>query len=105
MTELRWFKFVTTLVVEFKKIESDDETKYSTFYSNSKAEAVVNESNIDDIFQSIYTTIMSNIQKSLEKGWEWIIDWMMGHNSNISKCNTLGGTSYIKLLQELDHLN
>ena len=68
MTELRWFKFVTTLVVEFKKIESDDETKYSTFYSNSKAEAVVNESNIDDIFQSIYTTIMSNIQKSLEKG-------------------------------------
>ena len=74
MTELRWFKFVTTLVVEFKKIESDDETKHSTFYSNSKAEAVVNESNIDDIFQSIYTTIMSNIQKSLEKGWEWIID-------------------------------
>ena len=68
MTELRGFKFVTTLVILFKKIESDDETKYSTFYSNSKAEAVVNESNIDDIFQSIYTTIMSNIQKSLEKG-------------------------------------
>ena len=35
--ELKSSKFVTTLVLEFKNIESDNETKYSTFYSNSQA--------------------------------------------------------------------
>ena len=30
------FKLVTTLVLEFKKMKSDDKTIYSTFYSNSK---------------------------------------------------------------------
>ena len=32
MTELKGFKFVMTLVIEFKKIESKDATKYTTFY-------------------------------------------------------------------------
>ena len=35
LSEWRRFKFLTTLVLEFKKIESEDETKYSTFYLNS----------------------------------------------------------------------
>ena len=33
LTELRGFKFVTTLAIEFKKIESDDPTKYINFNS------------------------------------------------------------------------
>ena len=41
LTELRGFKFVKTLVLEFKKIENDDKTKYSTFYLNSKAEILM----------------------------------------------------------------
>ena len=36
------------------------------FYLNSKVEIIINESDIDDVFQSICTTIISNIQKSLE---------------------------------------
>ena len=32
----------------FKKIKSDDKTKYDTFYSSSKAETIINESGIDD---------------------------------------------------------
>ena len=35
-TQLKGCKFVTTLVLEFKEIESDDSTKYDTFYLNSK---------------------------------------------------------------------
>ena len=31
LTQLKRFKFVTTLALEFKQIGSDDETKYSTF--------------------------------------------------------------------------
>ena len=55
LTQLKGFKFVTTLVLVFKKIESEDKTKYDNFYSSSKAEIVINY--IDDVFQSIYTTI------------------------------------------------
>ena len=72
MTELRGFKFVTTLVLVFKKVESEDKTKYGTFYSNSKAEIIINESDLNDMFKSIYTTFISNIQKSLGKDSGWI---------------------------------
>ena len=56
MTQLKGFEFVKALVLVFKQIESEDKTKYDNFYSNSKAE---NESDIDDVFQSIYTTIIT----------------------------------------------
>ena len=58
---------MTKLVLVFKKIEREDKTKYDNFYSSSKAEIIINESDID-VFQSIYTTIMTNIKKSLRKG-------------------------------------
>ena len=69
MIELR-----ATLVLVFKKIESDNKTNYPTFYSNSKVEIIINGSDIDDVLESVYTTVISNIQKSLGKGSCWIID-------------------------------
>ena len=48
MPQLKGFKFV---VLVFKKIESEDKTKYDIFHSNSKTEIIVNESDIDDVFQ------------------------------------------------------
>ena len=68
LTELRGFKFVTTLVLVFKKIESDDKTKYKAFYSHSKAKVVINESDIHDLFELIYNTIISIIEKLFGKG-------------------------------------
>ena len=53
-SELKDIKFVTTLVLKFKKIQSDDKTLYSTLYSTSKAETIINESDTDDVFESIY---------------------------------------------------
>ena len=88
----------------FKKIESKDKTKFDNFYSSSKAEIIINESDIDDVFQSIYTIIITNIQKSLGKGSGWIIDSVIDHTISISKYNPLAGSSYIKLPEELDHL-
>ena len=67
LTELKGFRFVTTLTLEFTRIESDDKTKYDTLRSNSKTETIINESDTDDVFKSIYTTIISNIQKYLGK--------------------------------------
>ena len=67
MTKLNRFRFVTTLLLEFKDLESDDETKHSTFYSSLNTKTVINESDIDDAFESIHSTIISNIQKWFEK--------------------------------------
>ena len=68
MAKFTDFKFVKTLFLELKNIGNDDETKYITFYSHSIAETVINEKDIDDIFESIYTTIISNIHKYLGRG-------------------------------------
>ena len=97
LSELRGFKFVTTMVLELKKIESDNETKYNTFYSNSNAELVINKSDIDDVFESIYIRIISNIQKYLGKGSSLLIDSVIDHTISISKYNPLAGSSYTKL--------
>ena len=85
LSRLRGFKFLTTLVVEFEKIENDDETKYSAFYSNLKPEIIINESDIDNIFESIYITIISNKLKLLGKSSDWVIDSVIDQTSNISK--------------------
>ena len=46
MTQLTGFKFVATLALVFQKIESEDKTKYENFYSSSKAEIRINESDM-----------------------------------------------------------
>ena len=61
-------------------MESDEKTKYENFYSNSKVEMILNEGEIDDLLEPIYTTIISKKQKSLEKGSVWIIDLVIEHN-------------------------
>ena len=82
-------------------IESEDRIKHGNFYSSSKAEIIISESEIDDVFQSIYTTIITNIQKLLGKGSGWIIDSVIDHTTSISKYHPLAGSSYIKLLKRI----
>ena len=52
---------MATLILVFKKIESEDKTKSDDFYSSSKAEVIIYESDIDDVFNSIYYTIITNL--------------------------------------------
>ena len=78
-------------------------TLYSTFYLNSKAEKIINESDIDDVFGSTYSTVIPNIQKSLGQGSSRIFDSVIDHNINTSKYNSLTGSSYIELPKKLDH--
>ena len=94
---------MATLALVFKNTEGEDKPKYDNFYSSSKAEIIINESDIDDVFQSIYTTIITNIKKTLRKGSGWIIDSAIDHTISFSKNSPLTGSSYIKLPNELDH--
>ena len=74
--------------------------KYDTFYWDSKVETSINVSYLDDIFELIYTKIISNIKKYLGKGSCCIIDSVFNHNISISKYNTLAGSSRIRLPKE-----
>ena len=55
------------------------------------------------MFQSIYNTIIFNIQKSLGKGSGWFINSTIDHTISISKYNPLTGSDCIKLVKALDH--
>ena len=46
---------MTKIVLMYKKIDSNDKTKYENSYLRLKPEIIINESYIDDLFQSIYT--------------------------------------------------
>ena len=46
---------------------------------------MLDESDTDDVFESIYMTVLSNIQKSLGKDWRWIIFSVVDNTNNISK--------------------
>ena len=74
----------------------------SSFYLNSKAETVTNESDIDDVFESIY--YIKHTKKNQGKGSGWIIDSVIDHIINISKYNPLASISEIKLPKELERL-
>ena len=54
------------------------------------------------MFQSIYTTVISNIQKLLRKGSRWKIDYSL-IMLLASQSIILAGSSFIKLTTELDH--
>ena len=56
------------LVFVFKKIEREHKTNHDTFYSSSKVEIIINESDIDDVFEWSHITIILNTQKFLGKG-------------------------------------
>ena len=62
-------------------------TKFLSKFSNET------ESDIDDVFKSVSSTIISNIQKPFRQGSGWIIDSVVNHNINISKYNSLACSS------------
>ena len=103
MTDLKELRFLATFALEFKNIKTDDETKYSTFYPSSKAETVINKSDINDAFESVCNTIISNIQKSLGKDSSCITDSVTDHIIKILKHKPWSDSSYIKLPKKLNH--
>ena len=71
------------------------------FVWTQKWKKVINESDIDDGFESLYSNIISNIQRSLGNGSGWIFDSVIDHSINISKYNPFSGSSHIKLSKEV----
>ena len=81
LNEIRGLKFVITLVIKLKEIKY--ESKYSTFYSNSKAETVIHNADIDSIFESICSMIVTKMWKFQAEGLGWDIDSVIEQNINV----------------------
>ena len=56
---------------------NEDETKYDSFYSNSKTEKIPHKFNIDNKFESIYSIIMTKRRKYHADGSDWTINWLI----------------------------
>ena len=84
LTKLKGFKLVKTLVIELKKLTVMMQHNNSiTQYSNSTYYLTITESKIDDIFESVYTTIVSSKQKYIGKSLGWITDSVFSHFINV----------------------
>ena len=108
LNKWRAFKFVIILVLKFKDTIKEGETKYSTYYSNSKAEKTDHDPDIDNAFELIYCTIMKKIEKYQVQGSDcidwvtwWLINSMIESNIKVSKYKPMSSSSYIKLSKEL----
>lgn len=72
------------------------------FFLNSKAEKVIHNSDIYNVQELMYNSIMTKIQKYQSEGWT--LDSVIKQNIKNSKHKHLSGSSYTKLLKELKHL-
>ena len=66
---------------------------------NSEAETIINKSDTDDILKSIYIIIRANNQNFLEKLWVGLLIQLQ----ITLLMFVLVGSSYAKLLEELNH--
>ena len=103
LKKLRDFKFVIISVLIFKKSINEDETKYCVFYSNSKVETIIQDTDIDSIFESIYSTAVTKLRKYQAEGSGCTIDSVIEQNICVWKYKPLIASMYIKLSKELNH--
>ena len=103
LNKLSAFKFVIDFVLKLKKALNEDETKYSTFYLNPKAEIIIHGSDIDNVFESIYNTVVTKIQQYQAVGLVWTIDSVEEQNISILEYKPLSGSSHTKLSKQLNH--
>ena len=81
------------LVLEFKKNRKKMIKQIlSLFIQSLKVEMIINESDSNDVLESVYTTIISNKRKSLGKGSDCLFDSVIDQNIHISKYGPLGAS-------------
>ena len=97
---MKGLKFVETLRVTFKKL-ANDEIVYKTAYFNSKAQTIINNTEIPEALQLSKQQILNMIAQWVSEGSGWTIESVDNHYLNIVQYQPMKGSSYIKLPQEL----
>ena len=99
LKELGGLKFNETLKVIFSKKDSP----VKTAYFNSKAQTIINQTEINEALQLSQQLILKLIGNWLSEGSGWTILSIENHYLNIVKYEPLKGSSYIQLPQELQN--
>ena len=96
------FKFVETIVVNFEKLKNG-EPEEEMVYFNSKAQIIMNISDIKPNLEMSQAKIMNDVAEWLKEGSSWTTEGVLEHYFNLVNYKPLEGKSYIPLPKELQN--
>ena len=102
LNQKKGFKFVETIVVNFEKLKNG-ETEEEMAYLNSKAQIIMNVSDIKPSLEMSQEKIMNDVAERLKEGSGWTIDGFLEHFFHVVNYKPLEGKSYIPLPKELQN--
>ena len=94
------FKYVETLQVKFIKFSNGQKTEKNGFF-NSKADLILNNTNIQTSLQISKQHILNIISQWVSEGSGWTVESIESHHLNIANYSPLKGSSYIALPPEI----
>ena len=94
------FKYVETLQVKFIKFSNGQKTEKNGFF-NSKADLILNNTNIQSSLQISKQHILNIISQWVSEGSGWTVESIESHHLNITNYSPLKGSSYIELSPEI----
>ena len=94
------FKYVETLQVKFIKFSNGQKTEKNGFF-NSKADLILNNTNIQASLQISKQHILNIISQWVSEGSGWTVESIESHHLNIANYSPLKGSSYIELPLEI----
>ena len=94
------FKYVETLQVKFVKFSNGQKTEKNGFF-NSKADLILNNTNIQASLQISKQHILNIISQWVSEGSGWTVESIESHHLNIANYSPLKGSSYIELPPEI----
>ena len=102
LNQNKGFKFVETIVVNFEKLKNG-EPEEEMVYFNSKAQIIMNVSDIKPNLEMSQEKIMKDVAEWLKEGSGWTTDGVLEHYFNVVNYKPLEGKSYIPLPKELQN--
>ena len=100
LDEMKGLKYVETVKVTFNKISNGKIVEKSAYF-NSKAQTIINNTEINEALQMSKQNILNQISQWISEGSGWTIQSVDSHYLNIVKYEPMKGSSYIKLPNEL----
>ena len=100
LNEMKGLKYVETLKVTFEKISADVIVEKSAYF-NSKAQTIINNTEINEALQMSKQNILNQISQWISEGSGWTVQSVDNHYLNIVIYKPMKGSSYIQLPSEL----
>ena len=100
LIELKGFEYQIILAVLLSKVKNSGSVEYSPVYFNSLTKTVINNKfKLNQSFQEI----IHRLENWVSNGSGWIVEEIINQYLNVSSYLPLSGSTYIKLLVELQH--